>query len=135
MSSHWAHGTKILSTIKSIGKESDEQNSVAQAIILFNSGKNIILFYKLREELGLQTGNPKAILKEIYDIVLEEIENSRRNTHLIVSIKREDIGLDVIRPFKMKITAGKTSWCQEENPVYVLGKTKTSPGDFGWILP
>jgi len=306
MSSHWAHGTKILSTIKSIGKESDEQNSVAQAInILFNSGKNIILFYKLREELGLQTGNPKAILKEMYDIVLEEIENSRnmislwendvrlgyhsegegykffpeklenrinqlttllstefrevserieknltpleyydgiedndsikkycidssklenssweniniatgsrfrmsydenklyielfssikeqfilspefrllwpnadiviesngvsyltadgiqnfglfkergnnelnkynitslsdRNTHLIVSIKREDIGLDVIRPFKMKITAGKTSWCQEENPVYVLGKTKTSPGDFGWILP
>lgn len=60
---------------------------------------------------------------------------SDQGTHLVVTIRRSEVGLESIRPFKMKITAGETSWCREEKPIYLLGKTKTSPGDFGWILP
>ena len=56
-------------------------------------------------------------------------------THMLITISRNNAGLDSIRPFKMKITAGETSWCQEDKPVYSLGKSKITPGDFGWILP
>ena len=60
---------------------------------------------------------------------------SDTNTHMVITINRADVGLQTMRPFKMKICADKCSWCQEERPIYMLGKSKTSPGDFGWILP
>lgn len=306
MNKDWEAGIKLLDAIGNNSDESEEQKSVANAInVLFRSGYNIVAFYKLREDLGLQKGDAKKILEDMKRIVEEEIENSRHmitlwnndirlgyhsegegykffpekledridyltnllatefeevatriengqspleyydgiednedlkrysllntnienaawedintdlgskfrmaydesnlyielqsntkenfslipefrlfwpeaeifinhdgtselsidairfsglfkdgltrelekyqitpldgeGTHMLVTISRSDVGLETIRPFKMKITAGETLWCREEKPVYFLGKSKISPGDFGWILP
>lgn len=88
---------------------------------LTSSGTTFFGLFKERGEEELKKYNIHAL--------------SDSNTHLVVSIKRSDIGLELIRPFKMKVTAGEISWCREQNPIYTLGKEKTSPGDFGWIIP
>ncbi|MBR1969783.1 MAG: hypothetical protein IKA17_05465 [Clostridia bacterium] len=75
----------------------------------------------------------EKIAKELGKYQITVLTN--KGTHLLVTIRRSDVGLETIRPFKMKITAGETLWCREEKPVYFLGKSKISPGDFGWILP
>lgn len=56
-------------------------------------------------------------------------------THIFLTFDIDKIGLDVIRPFKLKISVNDVSWCTEDAPVYTLGKNKLSPGDYGWILP
>ncbi len=55
--------------------------------------------------------------------------------HIIIRHKRNDIKLDSLRPFKIKIVVGDNSWCKEENPVKTLGKPSASPGEYGWIMP
>ncbi len=56
-------------------------------------------------------------------------------THVVFTFDIEKIGLDVVRPFKLKVIAGGASWCNEDKPVHVLGKSDVSPGEYGWILP
>jgi len=56
-------------------------------------------------------------------------------THVIIKFDLDKIGLDKIRPFKMKFIAGGVSWCKEDKPTYSLGKNDVTPGDYGWILP
>ena len=56
-------------------------------------------------------------------------------THVILTLDLDKIGLDKIRPMKLKIMAGGASWCWEENGVHTLGKHDVSPGDYGWLLP
>ncbi len=56
-------------------------------------------------------------------------------THIILTLDTDKLGVDKIRPFKMKIKADDVSWCNEENPVHTLGKDEFSPGELGWILP
>ncbi len=51
-----------------------EQITVAKALgVLIESGKNIIEFYKLRNDLGYERGNSEAILKRLSEIVSKEI--------------------------------------------------------------
>ena len=81
MSENWNEGLSIL-------KEGDRDGSVASAIgLLFESGKNILLFYKLRRELA-RGENPAEILKEMESIVLREIENSEKMIPLCVADNR-----------------------------------------------
>lgn len=56
-------------------------------------------------------------------------------THVIFRFDLEEIGLDRIRPMKLKVSAGGVSWCVEKDPVHVLGKHEVSPGEYGWLLP
>lgn len=58
-----------------------------------------------------------------------------KGTHVVIVFELSKIGLDKIRPFKMKIVAGVESWCEDENPVRTLGKSAVSPEAYGWILP
>ncbi len=78
MSEAWTRGNAYLSALKSADTVSRiEQRSVANAIdILFKSGYNVVKFYTLRHELGLEKGDSSRILSEMESIVYEEIENS-----------------------------------------------------------
>ena len=54
-----------------------EQKNVAQTLaILLSSGHNILMFYKLRTQLLTGDGDPAQLLRQMKDIVLEEIRNS-----------------------------------------------------------
>lgn len=64
---------------------------------------------------------------------LLSLENS--GTHHLLTLSTDAIGMDTIRPFKLKIKAGNISWCCEDAPTYTLGKSEVSPNEFGWILP
>jgi len=77
MKEGWAEGTKLLERISTGDEAYLEQLSVAKALdILFSSGNNILRFYSLRESLGCQKGDPKAILKKMRAIIADEIKNS-----------------------------------------------------------
>ncbi len=73
MKSSWREGMKHLSLVKD-----SELYTLSEAIaILFDSGYNILKFYKLRDELGYGRGEAKKILSEMRSIVEKEKENSR----------------------------------------------------------
>lgn len=64
-----------------------EQKNIAKALsVLFHSGNNILRFYALREQLGLDDGNSEQILSEMEKIVEDEICNSRE----MIAVCRED---------------------------------------------
>ena len=44
------------------------------------------------------------------------------------------IGLDKIRPMKLRIMAGEVSWIQDADGVSTLGKDRVRPSEYGWIL-
>ena len=67
-------------------------------------------------------------------------------TRLRVTLDRDTIDWDGIRPMKLRVAAipvEKTPaggergilWCVEESPVATLGKGEISPGEFGWLMP
>ncbi len=77
MSDSWNEGIKIIEKIKTEHKDEAEILNVSKAIgILFNGGKNILEFYKLRDELGKGEGIPQNIIKRMKEIVGLEKENS-----------------------------------------------------------
>lgn len=74
----WKKGCDILPLPKN-----DEHYICASAIgLLFASGRNILKFYKLREQLGTGVGDPLAAVAQMEQIVAEEIENSERMIEL-----------------------------------------------------
>ena len=69
----WQKGLDELSKTSQWDKNF-EQITVAKALgVLIESGKNIIEFYKLRNDLGYERGNLEAILKRLFEIVSKEI--------------------------------------------------------------
>ena len=75
---NWAKGLKILEST-SVWDSDDEQVLLAKAIgILFDSGTNVLRFYKLRDNLGYGNGDAKETLSLMKEVVLKEIENSER---------------------------------------------------------
>lgn len=56
-------------------------------------------------------------------------------THLRITIRRSDAGLDQMRPFKLKIKAGSTSWCSDPGTRHTLGREHVIPREYGWIIP
>ena len=70
--SGWRRGLSLLP----FGEEC-ELVTCAKAIgLLFESGRNILRFYKLRGELGYGRGDARALLSEMESIAREEIRNS-----------------------------------------------------------
>ena len=70
----WEMGMKALDL-----PETDELYTLSSALdILFKSGSNILKFFKLRRELGLEIGDPTEKLAEMRKIIEIEIENSRK---------------------------------------------------------
>ena len=77
---------------------------------------------------GLFNEHQDEYLKK-YDITRVDGEG----IHIIVKVKLSDVGLDTIRPFKMRLDFSGTLWCNEDNPIYTLGKNFVSPGEYGWF--
>ena len=80
MSSNWKKGVALLEQIDAGENMARiEQKSVAFALdCQFESGLNVLRFYMLRELLGTEGGDSKAILDEMRRIVEQEIEISQR---------------------------------------------------------
>ncbi len=72
--SSWKKGLDVLP----IDKTGEMETLSKSLAILFESGTNILKFYKLREELGYITANPTSTLNEMKAIVENEIENTNR---------------------------------------------------------
>lgn len=69
----WERGLAIL-----LHEAVGELSTLAKALgILFDSGKNILQFYQLREKLGSEDGDARVILAEMRVLVHAEMENSR----------------------------------------------------------
>lgn len=101
------------------------------ADIMFLPDGSVSLTYDGKMYFGLFKEKADAELKKYQNIKVIEDEG----THLLVTIKRSDVGHEEIRPMKMKLVCNKSFWCKEENPTNTLGKSSVSPGDYGWILP
>ncbi len=69
-------------------------------------------------------------------------------THVLVSLRREDISWDGRQPMKLKVAAmpycealkrGSEErgvlWCVEDDPAATLGKGEISPCEYGWLMP
>ena len=56
-------------------------------------------------------------------------------THVRFAFALDKIGLDRIRPFKLKIEADGKAWCTEKEGIYASGKVTINPSGYGWIIP
>ena len=67
----------------------DEGYTVSAALaLLFESGRNILEFYKLRHDLGMGVGNAQSLLKQMHEIVENEIKNSEAMIPICETDKR-----------------------------------------------
>ncbi|MBQ7037472.1 MAG: hypothetical protein IJN74_08330 [Clostridia bacterium] len=60
--------------------------------------------------------------------------------HHLITLNRKDFGWEKTRPMKLRIGEAiretiPTLWVKEEDPVHVLGKHESSPGEYGWLMP
>ena len=79
LSDNWKKGLAFLERDRPETAEENEQRLVASALdCQFESGKNILHFYLLREKLGLMEGDLNEILDKMEAIVRKEISISRR---------------------------------------------------------
>ena len=84
MSKKWNSGLEKLALPKN-----DEGYTVSAALaLLFESGRNILEFYKLRRDLGTGVGNAQLLLKRMHEIVEKEIKNSETMIPLCETDKR-----------------------------------------------
>ena len=59
-----------------------------------------------------------------------------KGTRLRVMLSRKEIGWTEDRPIKLRLKTGQGDlWCREDDPIYTLGKSSVSPGEYGWLLP
>ena len=83
MKEHWKRGLLLLP------KEAKECLGVAECIgTLFESGYNILNFYKLRGDLGRERGDALKTLAKMRELVLLEKQNSEKMIELCESDKR-----------------------------------------------
>ncbi|MBO7249836.1 MAG: hypothetical protein J6V42_01010, partial [Clostridia bacterium] len=84
MCESWTRGVELLPL-----SENDEQLNSAMAIkMLFESGKNILEFYRLREQLGINSTAAYDTLEKMEEIVREEIARSKKMIELCNSDPR-----------------------------------------------
>ena len=43
--------------------------------------------------------------------------------------------LVLVIPAEAQRRAPSDLWCREDDPIYTLGKSSVSPGEYGWLLP
>jgi hypothetical protein len=74
---NWSKGCEQLSFTDGWNDTKNEQVNVAKALnILFNSGLNILKFYRHRQNIGYGRADAKASLDAMREIVYKEIKNS-----------------------------------------------------------
>lgn len=80
MKDGWSKGMEHLAGLQCCSdSDREEQLSVASATnLIFKSGYNVIRFYYLRRLLGIGSGDAKALLSEMKDIVYDEISISEK---------------------------------------------------------
>ena len=90
MSKKWTKGTQIISKLdaKDDYKRAEQQWVSSALDILFKSGSNIFKFYDLRSKLAFFSEDKKDILEKMREIVLEEIEHSKKLEKLCIKDKR-----------------------------------------------
>lgn len=75
---NWQNGMQYLKK-----SETGELETLSEALgVLFESGTNILKFYRLREDLGLNVGDSYETLEKMRKIVCSEIENSEKMIEL-----------------------------------------------------
>lgn len=55
--------------------------------------------------------------------------------HHVLTLSLEKLGLDTLRPMKMKLKANGISWCRADEGFATLGKQEVKPEEYGWWLP
>lgn len=84
MSKKWNSGLEKLALPKN-----DEGYTVSAALaLLFESGRNILEFFKLRRDLGIGVGNASSQLMQMRELVEREIKNSEAMIPLCETDKR-----------------------------------------------
>lgn len=74
---NWSKGCEQLSFTDGWNDAKNEQVNIAKALnILFNSGLNILKFYRHRQNIGYGRADAKTSLDAMREIVLKEIKNS-----------------------------------------------------------
>ncbi len=80
---NWNKGLKELSKTDEWNNKYNEQCSVAKAIgLLFNSGLNVLKFYRYRQDMGYGRQPAKNLLELMKELVYKETENSRQMIEL-----------------------------------------------------
>jgi len=74
----WSRGVSLLP----LDREDEHMTCARATGLLFESGKNILKFYKLREKLGNGEGDPWATVSEMEGIAAVEIGHSREMAEL-----------------------------------------------------
>ena len=75
----------------------------------------------------------ERIQQELDKYTLQKLNGEKG--HLLLKISREKTGWTEDRPLKARIVVDGVSWVEEDEPICTLGKTESSPGQFGWLLP
>lgn len=89
LNEEWRKGCEILSDLPEWNAPFHEQISVIKALaLLFDSGRNVTWFYKLRNDLGYGRGDPEEVLTKMEKLVFREIENSRKMIPLCLADNR-----------------------------------------------
>ena len=90
MREKWQQGVELLQQLDDYGDyPRAEQKWVARALsILFDSGANVLHFYHLREQLGLERGDGMQVLCQLRELVNREMANSHELAELCVLDKR-----------------------------------------------
>lgn len=113
MHESWQKGLEFVKDIKTNGNYArSEQIDNAMAIgLIFNSGYNILRFYKLRHLLGTGQGDANLLLKQMKEIVFDEIKISQ--ALLPISEKDKRIGYHS-EAYGYKIFPKKLIWRIEQ---------------------
>lgn len=73
----WQKGLELFNQLEADSNAAIEQLSIAKAIgLLWESGRNILEFYKLRDDLGRGKSDAQKLLYRMEEIVKDEINNS-----------------------------------------------------------
>ena len=115
----------------------DEHTTCAKAIdILFESGRDILEFYKLREALGTEVGDPKATVTAMETIVMREIYRTERMIDLCESDPRigyhsEAEGFKFF-PAKMRARIEKLWTLMEDDFIKIHGRLEAKKHPLGY---
>ncbi len=89
ISRNWSRGCEMLAQTAGWRDPKNEQCNIAKALeLLFNSGLNILKFYRLRQDIGYNRADALTSLNAMRDIVLEEIQNSEEMIPLCLADNR-----------------------------------------------
>jgi len=60
---------------------------------------------------------------------------TRTEDGFVLELQLKQLGLDRLRPMKMKLKAGEISWCKAGEGFPTLGKNEVLPEEYGWWIP